>query len=459
MRRTALVIAGAAAVKVVLSLLLELSSVESYLWICAQRPALGYFDYPGMAPWLIALSTSVAGDAVLGVRLLTIACGAGTAWMIALAGRRLYGERCGALAGLLAALLPLFFVHGSIASPDAPLFFFWSAAFWALAVVFGGGPRGYWLLAGLFAGLALESKYQAVFLPAGVLAFLAASPDHRGWLRRRDPYLAVLVALAAFAPALAWNAAHGWESFLYQGVSRFGERGFRLRELRDFPLGQLAWLTPAPALLAWIGGLRVLARWRSSAWPDRLCAALGLPLLLFMTAVVFVRPVRGHWAAPAYAALVVLAAAQARSWSRKLLVSTSWAAAAAWLILAAGLAFVPRERVTGWSRLAEEVGKRRPAFVVGREYHLASQLGYHLRPLPAVEYTALGRPSKGFPHWWEAERFRGKSAVIVTDPEHVAEERAWMAERFERLGPEEPVEIRRFRGVERYLLITAVAYR
>ncbi len=459
MRRTAQVIAAAAALKVLLSLLLEMSSVESYLWICAQRPALGYFDYPGMAPWLIALSTSLAGDSLLGVRLLTIACGAGTAWMIALAGRRLYGERVGGAAGALAAVLPLFFVHGSIASPDAPLFFFWSASFWALAVVFGGGPRGYWLLAGLFAGLAMESKYQAVFLPAGVLAFLAGSPDHRGWLARRDPYLAALVALAAFAPAVAWNAAHGWESFLYQGVSRFGERGFRAGELVDFPLSQLAWLTPAPALLGWIAGARILGRWRTSAWPDRLCVALGLPLLLFMAAVVFLRPVRAHWAAPAYAALVVLAAAKAQGWNRKLLASTAWAAAAAWVILVGGLAFVPRERVTGWSRLAEEVAKRRPDFVIGREYHLASQLGYHLRPLPAVEYTALGRPSKAFPHWWEAERFRGKTAVVVTDPKHAAEERAWMAARFERLGPEELVEIPRFRGVERYLLITAVGYR
>lgn len=447
-------IALAAAVQVVLALGLELSSVEAYLWMCAQRPALGYFDYPGMSPWLIGLSTSLAGHSVLGLRLLSIACGAGTAWMTWLAARRLVEPRRAELAGVLAALLPLFLRHGSFATPDAPLLFFWSAAFWALAVVFSGGPRGYWWLAGLFAGLAMESKYTAIFLPAGVLVFLAASPDHRGWLARRDPYLAVLAAIAAFFPTLIWNATHRFDSFAYQGLSRFGEGGFRWKELRDFPLSQLLWLTPAVAVLAWAGGLRVLARWRTSPWPDRLCAALGLPILLFFTAALLLRPVRGHWAAPGYVTLLVLATS-----FRAPLV---WTARTMAVVLALALVVVPalpRERVRGWSRLAEEVAKRRPDFVIGREYHLASQLGYHLRPLPAVEYTALGEPSQAFPYWWEGEAFRGKTAVVVSEPDRVARERALIAARFEKVGAEEVVRIRRARGFDVYVLIRAEGYR
>src|SRR5688572_6478667 len=113
LRSPALAVGAAAAFQVVLALALELSSVEAYLWMCARRPSLGYFDYPGLAPWLIALSTSLAGHSTLGVRLLTIACGAGTAWMVFLAARRLFDERSARLAGTLAALLPLFLRHGS----------------------------------------------------------------------------------------------------------------------------------------------------------------------------------------------------------------------------------------------------------------------------------------------------------------------------------------------------------
>lgn len=428
--------------------------MEAYLWICSRRPALGYFDYPGMSPWLIALSTALAGSSVLGVRLLSIACGAGTAWMVYLAARRLYGPRPAELAGTLAAWLPLFLRHGSFATPDAPLLFFWSAAFWALAVVFSGGPRRFWLMAGLFAGLAMDSKYTAVFVPAGVLAFLAASPDHRGWLSRRDPWLAAALALLAFSPTLVWNLGHGFASFVYQGASRFGESGFRARELLDFPLSQLGWMTPAAAVLCVAAGLRTLARWRTSPWPDRLCAALGLPTLLFFVAVLALRPVRGHWPAPAYVSLLVLAAAGA---ARLPLLWTARAAGAALALGVVALPWIPR--TDGWAALAEEVAKRSPDFVIGREYHLASQLGYHLRPLPAVEFTALGEPRKAFPYWWEGEAFRGKAAVVVSEPGRVERERELVRARFERIESEERVEIPRFRGTDVYVLLRASGYR
>jgi len=40
------------AIRAILSAQLELTSVESYLWVCAQRPAPGYYDYPGMIAWM-----------------------------------------------------------------------------------------------------------------------------------------------------------------------------------------------------------------------------------------------------------------------------------------------------------------------------------------------------------------------------------------------------------------------
>jgi dolichol-phosphate mannosyltransferase len=449
------VIVGAAVVKAVLCLQLELTSVESYLWICAQHPAAGYFDYPGMAAWMIGISTFVFGNSVLGVRMVTLIVGALSAWIVFLAARRLYDDRTALRAGLLMALVPLFFAFGAEATPDAPLLLFWSATLWALAHVFAGDAPRWWYGAGLFLGLALDSKYHALFLGVGTLLFLLGSPDRRAWLRRREPYLAALIALAVFSPTLVWNARNGWESFWYQGVQRFGESPFRAKELLTFPTSQFLLLTPFVCVWAWGSGLKTVARWKASAWQDRFLAALGMPVLLFFLAVLLTRTIRGHWPAPGYVSLTILCASRfARG---KLYVATIGVLLALYAAAPVVSAFVPREWRTGWAQLAAEVTRLRPDFVIGREHHLASQMGVHLRPLPA---TVLGRPGKSFPHWWRGAEFSGKDAVIITDPKHFPEERGLMSLAFERVEEPLPVSVVRFGGRrEEYLLVRARGYR
>src|SRR5947208_12171677 len=89
------------AIRAILTAQLELTSVESYLWVCAQRPALGYYDYPGMIAWMGWLSTAVFGHSVLGFRALTLVSSAGMIWLIFLAARRLYDEQVARLSALL----------------------------------------------------------------------------------------------------------------------------------------------------------------------------------------------------------------------------------------------------------------------------------------------------------------------------------------------------------------------
>lgn len=456
-------IAATALVKAAVSLELELTSIEAYLWMCAKRPALGYFDYPALVAWMIWLSTTLFGESVLAVRLLTIAGGGLMTWFVFLTARRLYDERVARLAAFLVGLAPLTFAYGAEATCDAPMLLFWSAALWALAHVFSGGSPAWWYAAGLFVGLSTLGKYHGVFLGVGILAFLLASPDHRAWLRRKEPYLAGLLAVAAFSPTIAWNAMNGWESFRYQGVSRFGEGGFEAKELYKWPGSQLLLLTPFIGLWAWGSGLSALARWKSASWQDRFLAAMGMPVLLFFLAILFVRGGRGHWAAPGYLGVLVLAAAmilRGGSWGRRLNVGSLTVLGAAYLLAPAALAFVPRVERTGWSRLAGEVAKLRPSFVLAREYHDASQMGYHLHPLPAVELTAVGRPSKNFPHWWRGADFAGKDAVIVLDEKHYQAGRDLMAPCFDRLEPRVEVAVTRFGGrSEKFFLLRAVGYR
>lgn len=451
--QVAAVIAFITVIRAVLSLELELTSVESYLWVCAQRPALGYFDYPGMIAWMGWVSTSLFGHGALGVRLLTILGGAAMVWVIFLAARRLYDERVAALAAVMAALVPDFLMYAAYATPDAPCLLFWSATIWALAHALSGDSPRWWYLAGLFLGLAMDSKYHAVFLGFGVFGFLVLSPDQRGWLKRKEPWLAVVVALAAFSPTILWNARNGWQSFAYQGVSRFKESGFNPRELWEYPVSQLLLLTPAIAAWAWACGIRTLLRWRAADWRDRFLAALGVPILIFFFLVILSRPVRGHWPLPGYVAALILSAsavAKGAAWGRRLHVG-SLAILAAGYALAAVLVpvVIPAEQRRGWAALADAVATRRADFVVCNEYHLASQMAYQLRSSDAWETTPLGRPTKNYPNWWDPGPYRGKNAVVIVEAKKSEWIRSMAVECFERVDPPERVSVPRVEVVGR----------
>lgn len=458
------------AVRVILSLQLELTSVESYHWVFSSRPAMGYYDHPGMVAWMGWLSMSLFGGSTLGVRAVTIAAGAAMASLVFLAGRRLYDERVGRLAAFIVALAPIFLGFAAELTPDAPCLLFWSATVWALAHALSGDSPRWWYAAGLGLGLAMDSKYHAIFLGLGIFGFLVFSPEQRGWLHRKEPWLAAVVALATFSPTLFWNGHNGWQSFAYQGVSRFTESSFQPDQLYKFPLNQLLLLTPAFCLWAWGTGIRTLILWRSSDWRDRLLAALGAPLLLFFLGLLFVRPIRGHWPMYGYVTTLILASSvvvRGGIWPRRLFLGTLGLLAAGCLAGPMAVGCIPLEKRSGWTQLTRRVALRKFDFVMCNDYHLASQLAYHSGSLEVWDLTPAGRPAKSFPHWWHPEDHLGKDAVIVYDSKHYGKEpdRVKAIEgSFERVGLMDEVAIPRFQlsghdDPDRYMIYSAWNYR
>jgi 4-amino-4-deoxy-L-arabinose transferase-like glycosyltransferase len=453
-----------ASIKIALAASVELRAHEAYYWLYAQHPALGYFDHPGMIGWIVWLSTTLFGDSPLGVRMVPIAAGSLAAWLVFLAGRQLYDERTGRLAALLTALVPMMFTYGTLATPDAPLLLFSSATLWAMAHALTAGRLTWWLAAGAFLGGAMLSKYQAILLAVGLLAFLVLSRDQRGWLRKQEPWLAALVAIVVFSPTLIWNAQHGWQSLRFQ-AGRPVEEGIRLgwKHLVAFTGSQFVLVTPVVCAWAWTAAARVAAGWRSASWSDRLCLSLGLPILGLFGVLALFRPIHEDWTLPAYPAILTLGAAAVERdgrWVKRLHWATLAVLSVAYLALPVVAALVPGDQRAPWAQLAEAVRQRKPDFVIAHHYHHASQLAYQLRPLPAVDLTAVGRGGKSFPHWWEAHRLAAGRAVIVYAADAYPDGLEQARQRFERVEEPEPIVVRRWGGKPRhFLLVRAVGYR
>jgi 4-amino-4-deoxy-L-arabinose transferase-like glycosyltransferase len=119
-------------------------------------------------------------------------------------------------------------------SPDTAMIPFAIAMLWALVRLHESGNARWWLAAGLFAGLAMLSKFTAVFLAPAVLAFALVPDWRRRWLFSPYPWLAALIAVVVFSPVLIWNYQHDWASFRFQFVRAVATHEFSFRTVGEF---------------------------------------------------------------------------------------------------------------------------------------------------------------------------------------------------------------------------------
>src|SRR6516164_11379878 len=231
------------------ALLVDLSPQEAYYWSYAEHPALSYFDHPPAVAWVISAGQFVLGKTELGVRiggfLLTLL----SSWLLYALGKLWFSRRAGLWAALLFQLLPLYFVYGVLITPDVPLTFFWLLTLYLISIAVRKQQKSAWYLAGVALGLCMLSKYTGVFLVPCAFLFLSLHRNYRCWLLRKEPYLALVIAVIIFTPVILWNMEHDWVSFTFQVSDRLSQESSQpLRQFGEFVLIQLG--VTSPSLLA-----------------------------------------------------------------------------------------------------------------------------------------------------------------------------------------------------------------
>jgi dolichol-phosphate mannosyltransferase len=248
------IVALAAVLRLIYMAGVELMPEEAYYWNYAQHLDIGYLDHPPMVGWLIAAGTATLGDTEFGVRIGAVLCGAIASVFIYRLTREMFGTVSGWVAVVLAQTLPFFFLTGILMTPDAPLTAAWAGALYCLyqALIKERAPA--WWGVGLCLGLGLLSKYTIALLGFSTLVFMLIDARSRRWLKRFEPWAAVLLAAIIFSPVIAWNARNDFASFAFQTSRRLADRPqFALPKL----IGSiLVLLTPIGAVAAVQGLLR-----------------------------------------------------------------------------------------------------------------------------------------------------------------------------------------------------------
>lgn len=345
---------------------------------------------------------------------------------------------------------PILVVSRVLANPDPGLVCFWTLTLLALWRA-RSGDLGWWLLAGLAAGLALLSKYTAAFLAVtGVLLFVF-DERLRLQLKRPGPHLAVLVAAIVFLPVVIWNVQNNFESFRFQTESRFEKGRLELHWLLHLVGGQFGLINPLLAVL--LPGA-ILWQVRQRPRDPRVVVLLAgrLPLLLYLLTQSLWIQVKLNWLVPAYVPLLLRVVvwwseAPASRWGRRI---KTWAwHSMVWLqivsLLAPLIRALPPPSGTSWSGWQEiaarakywediveaEDGIEDNMFFFGADYRDSAQLGRCLAMLlpdthhhgkvlghvgadeDVMAQNVVGLPALQFDHWGSPAAHVGQNAIFV----------------------------------------------
>ena len=269
---------------------------ELYYLVCAQHPAAGYVDQPPLSIWILGLVRAVLGDSLIAIRLLPALAGAATVFLTGRIARELGGGRFAqSFAALAALVVPVFIGTDHYYSMNTFDILLWTlAALLALRALTAGTPR-LWLLLGVVLGLGLLNKISVMWLGAGLIAGILASPSRRVLLTRW-PWLAAGIAVLLFSPHLLWQVQHGWPTLEF--MRNATGRKMAAVSAAGFVAAQVLAMNPV-TLPLWLAGLV----WLLFARAARSARALGVMYLAVAVFLIAGGRSRTSYLAPAYVAL------------------------------------------------------------------------------------------------------------------------------------------------------------
>ncbi|MBQ6306256.1 MAG: glycosyltransferase family 39 protein [Bacteroidales bacterium] len=457
-------LAISAVLRGILAAWMEFGNDEVYYWTYALYPDWSHFDHPPMVGWVIQLfSLNLLFDNEFFIRLASVVFMTANTYIIYRIGKDIKDARTGLYAALLyTASIYAFVITGIFIMPDTPLMLFWLLAIW-MAVKYlkvkvpepavpeahrrVEGPTDFetvlrhfdklntqqprfLLLFGLFAGLAMLSKYSGVFLWVGMGLYILIF--NRKQLKNPYLYLSLLISAICCIPILYWNLQNDFISFSFHS-ERVGGNSINFSTFGTELAGEFLYNNPIVFVLAFIAIFAALKKKINMEKPvQRLILCITLPMVVVFWGFSLMRPTLPHWNAPAYVLLILLSAAYLRDkHAEKLPKSIIGALSVLLITLVVGVAeiktgFIPLDRHTnpeqlgrddftldmyGWRQLgekfadfreekiAEGVMKSEDGIVANQWFPLANLDYYVARPL-GMRIMGLGWPEFLHKYLW-----------------------------------------------------------
>jgi len=434
----------------------EAGGDEAYYWVWGQYPGLSYYDHPPVLAWVQGLFAWLFGQSIFVLRLPNLLTTFAIFYLYYRIVQRLYQHNQRQLfivTALTLAASPLLFTFMAQAIMDHLLIMLLLAVtclmvFYLEDFADGKSPPVWRLYAGaVLLGLAGITKYNAVFLAAGIGLAVVLHPKLRPLLRGPHIYLAAIVTLLMLSPVVIWNIQHDFASFRYHLVERNVDAEalhVNLEAFAGFVLGTILVLSPVTAWLA-IRRFFVDSELKARDWfrfSDRsVYSTVALLTFLVGTGLFMSRSLFSYtllyWNIPAYLLLLPLLGTalldeDGRLRRKKLFIGQQVYG----IVLAALVAFNfailpldtwskqgPGERGTrhwyGWEQTAAALREEmkdnasgKPLLLMTTNHHLAGALGFTMnRP----DFVAVSSRHDQYDMWWDDTGYAGRDGLVVYD--------------------------------------------
>ena len=444
---------------------LELSEDEAYQWVWSKHLAISYYSKPPMIAYTQFLGTHLWGDNQFGVRFFSpvITLVISLALVRFMAG--FVGGRAAFVLLLACTAAPLLSV-GAIVMTIDPL----SVMFWVAAMIAGwratqpAGTTRDWLWTGLWVGLGFLSKPTAAYQVICFAVFFCLWPPARAHLRKRGPWLALLVSMACMAPVVGWNAAHDWVTVKHVAADGQLERPWTRIYVHDFLLAEFLLLNPVFFAGAIWASIAFWRRGRND--PLQLWLfSMGTPLFLLFFLLSWHSRVFPNWIAPSVAPMFCLMIVYWRArWDAlpralRHLPCIGIAVGAVALALAHDTRLLeralgrrlpadPLRRAHGWRECAAVVGQARdqlqaegkPAFMIGEHYGFVGEVTFYLPEAkrsvmdPIVFFYASKVPQNQFYFWPSYLDRHGQNALFYREAPRPKLKPGWFSRWWRREG-------------------------
>lgn len=440
------VLAVTTLIRLAYALKLPLTGDEAYFWEWGRHPAMGYYDHPPVAGWILWFTRQVLGDTVAAVRIPAVLTGTMVVAVIHRFTLDITGSRrSAALTGLLAMGIPIISVLGIVYSTDTPVLAAGTLGGYFFHRAVNRGDNRAWIWTGVCFAIVLGSKFLGVPLLGAAGLYLLLNPGARGHLKTTGPYIAASLTLLGIVPVIIWNASNEWATFTFNFASRHSAPSLSLKSVLDYLVGQAFALSPMVFLLAIPLLAAAVPIWRKGGDRGKAIAAfLALAPLGGFLVLSLVTRVGAHWPGVAVPFLAVALGAKL-SGGPKITKTYIATAVTAWLItiilfliplapllLPADWAYPLRPDKINTAQLKkimgspaesgemvgvvlEEMGPEGEVFAFTRSYALSSLLAFYTPGHPEV--AVLGKGSvhgRNHSFWFDPARHKGMDAVFVT---------------------------------------------